>query len=97
MLDLLQDERVRVLGGVENTASFACPHCGKPVDVFPAVAAARSIWSLGVPRLASIPLDSAVARGGDEGTPVLVASPNGSSAEVFRAIARAVVDAHEHP
>jgi ATP-binding protein involved in chromosome partitioning len=90
MLDLLGAEGIRVLGGVENMAAFACPHCGEPIDVFPHVADARSIWSLGVPRLASIPIDPALSRGGDRGRPLFVDEPDGPAAAAFRTLAGAV-------
>ncbi len=62
VLSLLADARVRVLGGVENMAGFTCPQCGETLDIFPPVTRERSIWHDGVERLASIPLDPALAR-----------------------------------
>jgi ATP-binding protein involved in chromosome partitioning len=59
LLDLLRDADVRVLGGVENMAGLACPHCGGHVDVFPPVSPERSIFAE-IDRLVSIPLDPAL-------------------------------------
>jgi ATP-binding protein involved in chromosome partitioning len=93
VLDMLRSAGAPVLGAVENMAGFACPHCGKSVDVFPRAASERSIWGDGVARLASIPLDPEIARAGDCGVPVMVASPEGEQAKAFRGLADRVAEA----
>jgi ATP-binding protein involved in chromosome partitioning len=62
VITLLRDAGVRVLGAVENMSGLVCPHCGELLEVFPAVTAERSIWQDGIDRLATIPLDPALAR-----------------------------------
>ncbi len=62
VVTLLRDAHVRVLGAVENMSGLVCPHCGERLEVFPPVSPERSIWEDGVERLASIPLDPALAR-----------------------------------
>jgi ATP-binding protein involved in chromosome partitioning len=69
VLDLCRRANVRVLGGVENMDGLACPHCDERIDVYPRVQEERSIWAAGVERLASIPLDPAVALAGERGEP----------------------------
>jgi ATP-binding protein involved in chromosome partitioning len=93
VLDLLKMLSVPVIGAVENMAELDCPHCGEPIEVFPQVREDRSIWALGVRRIARIPMDPAIARGGDGGRPVLVANPDGSPAVAFRELARRVAEA----
>ena len=88
---MLGDERVPVLGAVENMVAAACPHCGGKVAIFPAVRHERSIWALGVDRLGSIPLDPALADAGDNGVPRLAREPQGPHAAAFRSIADAIV------
>jgi ATP-binding protein involved in chromosome partitioning len=61
MLSLLRDADVRVIGAVENMRGLRCPHCGELVDVFPPVAAERSLLRE-VELLVSIPLDPAFSR-----------------------------------
>lgn len=60
ILGLLRDTNVPVLGAVENMRGFRCPHCGELMDVFPPVAAERSLLR-DVELLVSIPLDPAFA------------------------------------
>ncbi len=90
VLAMLADAAVPVLGAVENMSALVCPHCGKEVDVFPRVSESRSIWSAGVARLGTIPLDPALARAGEDGKPLLISDPSGPQAEAFRSIASAV-------
>jgi ATP-binding protein involved in chromosome partitioning len=87
VLDLLRSAQVPVLGGVENFAGLACPHCGEPVEVFPRVAHERSIWAAGVTCLGRVPMDAAVAGAGDTGRPLLLAQPTGRPAQALRDIA----------
>jgi ATP-binding protein involved in chromosome partitioning len=61
MLSLLRDADVRVIGAVENMRGLRCPHCGEMLDVFPPVAAERSLLRE-VELLVSIPLDPAFAK-----------------------------------
>jgi ATP-binding protein involved in chromosome partitioning len=62
VITLLRDADVRVLGAVENMSAFVCPHCGELLEMFPPVSFERSIWDEGIERLATIPLDPALAR-----------------------------------
>jgi ATP-binding protein involved in chromosome partitioning len=62
VVSLLRDADVPVLGAVENMATARCPHCGELLELFPPVAPERSLWSDGVRRLASLPLDPELAR-----------------------------------
>jgi ATP-binding protein involved in chromosome partitioning len=93
VVDLFRGQRVRVLGAVENMSALACPHCGERVEVFPPVAAKRSLWSAGVRSLGAIPLDPAVAAAGDRGLPVVAADRDGPQAQAFRAVAENIVAA----
>jgi ATP-binding protein involved in chromosome partitioning len=89
VLELFSDSGTRVLGAVENMAALVCPHCGETVSVFGEVPEERSLWALGVPRLASIPLDPVVARG----EPVLLAAPGSAPGRAFAAVAEQIASA----
>jgi ATP-binding protein involved in chromosome partitioning len=77
-----------VLGGIENMAALRCPHCGEPVEVFPAAPADRTLWSMDVEQLGSVPLDPALSRASDSGR-VLFGEDDAPSPrrDAFRAIA----------
>ena len=57
VLDLCRRVNVPVIGGVENMSGFTCPHCGERTEIFPPVSERRSIWKLGVEKLAELPFD----------------------------------------
>ena len=48
---------VTLLGGVENMSGLICPCCATHIELFPPVAAHRSIWVSGLPRLGTVPLE----------------------------------------
>jgi ATP-binding protein involved in chromosome partitioning len=87
LVAMLREERVRVLGGVENMTALTCPHCGERVQVFPAVREERSLWAAGVERLATIPLDPALALAADRGRPLVASEPERAPAVAFRELA----------
>jgi ATP-binding protein involved in chromosome partitioning len=68
-----------VLGGIDNMAGFRCPCCETVTEVFPPVAALRSIWSHDVDRLGAIPLDPGPP-GQDPGVPIVVSRPTSAFA-----------------
>jgi len=79
---------VPVLGIVENMASFVCPKCGHETAIFRSGGGERTARELGVPFLGSIPLDPAIAEGGDAGQPIVVAQPDGVHARAFERLAQ---------
>lgn len=89
VLELFEETGTRVLGGVENMSGLVCPHCGERVSVFGEVPEERSIWTLGVERLGSIPLDPRVANE----RPVLLAAPDSTPALAIARIAEQVAAA----
>ena len=86
---------VPVLGVVENMSTFVCPACGHETAVFKHGGGERTAAELGTDFLGRIPLDAAIAEGGDAGVPIVVAQPEGAHAAAFRRIAEAVVAAVE--
>src|SRR3982074_3617685 len=56
-LDMFRQVNVDVLGVVENMSTFACPHCGKAVDIFGHGDGATTAREYGVPLLGEIEID----------------------------------------
>jgi ATP-binding protein involved in chromosome partitioning len=90
-LQMFHKVSVPVLGIVENMSTFVCPHCGKETHVFRQGGGERTARELGVPFLGEIPLDAAIAEGGDAGRPIVVEDPGGPHARAFERVARAVL------
>jgi ATP-binding protein involved in chromosome partitioning len=75
---------LRVAGVIENMSSFTCEH-GESYALFGEGGGAELAADAGVPLLGQVPLEPAVASGGDEGEPVALG--DGPAADAFRAIA----------
>jgi ATP-binding protein involved in chromosome partitioning len=78
--DMARRSHMPIVGVIENMAGLAC-ECGLVHDVFGRGGGAELAQDLGVPLIASIPLDPEVVPGGDHGAPV-VASATGSPAGI---------------
>ena len=57
-----------IWGMVENMASVVCPHCNQVFDIFKAGGSEKLANETNTELLGSIPIDPAVAAGGDSGT-----------------------------
>jgi ATP-binding protein involved in chromosome partitioning len=75
-----------VVGVVENMSWFRGDD-GKRYELFGAGGGEELAQQLGVPLLGQIPLVPALREGGDDGTPIVVASPSDEASVVFRTIA----------
>ncbi|HUP23610.1 MAG TPA: Mrp/NBP35 family ATP-binding protein [Thermoanaerobaculia bacterium] len=91
-LAMFRKVNVPVLGLVENMSGFVCPHCGERSDIFKHGGAERTAELLSCRFLGRIPLDPAIAYGGDAGVPIVVEQPEGVLAQAFGAIAQAVIE-----
>lgn len=82
--------QVPVLGVIENMSWFLCGNCATRHEVFSSGDARTRALALGLPFLGSLPLESDVRKGGDQGAPVVASLPASETAASFRAIAGAV-------
>jgi ATP-binding protein involved in chromosome partitioning len=71
-------------------STFACPHCGKPVDIFGHGEGSRTARAYGVPVLGEIEIDPRIRIGGDTGKPVATLGEDAEAAKSLYAVARAV-------
>jgi ATP-binding protein involved in chromosome partitioning len=78
---------VPVLGIVENMAWFHCPHCGERTDIFSSGGGQRLALELGIPLLASIPLQARVQELCESGVPVVLAEPETPVAKAMTLLA----------
>ncbi|MGE0641837.1 MAG: P-loop NTPase [Thermoanaerobaculia bacterium] len=89
-LAMFRKMEVPVLGIVENMSVFVCPHCGGESHIFRSGGGERTARELDTPFLGGVPLDAAIAEGGDAGRPIVVEQPDGPHGRAFSAIAGAV-------
>jgi len=89
-IEMFRQVNVEVLGVVENMSTFACPHCGKPIDIFGHGEGAKTAQAYGVPVLGEIEIDPRIRIGGDTGKPVALLGENALGAKSMFDLARAV-------
>ena len=87
-VNMARRSHLRVAGVIENMSAFECEH-GTSYALFGAGGGQALADEAGVPLLASIPLEPAVAAGGDAGDPVVLG--DGPAATAFRQLADLVV------
>lgn len=89
-LKMFEKVGVPILGLVENMSIHVCSNCGHAEHIFGAGGGERMAKEYGVEVLGSLPLDIGIREQADGGHPSVVADPQGSIAETYRAIARKV-------
>ena len=88
--DMARRSHMPIVGVVENMAGLACD-CGRVHTVFGEGGGQELADDLGVPLIASIPLDPEVVPGGDDGTPVVTAGTDSAAGRALRQAAEALV------
>ena len=78
---------VPVLGIVENMSFYRCPACGHHDEIFGAGGGKRLADEFDTELLGCIPIDPAVAYGGEAGTPIVETSPQSAQAQAFFEVA----------
>lgn len=86
--DMARKGYLRVVGVIENMTAFVAPD-GTAYPLFGEGGGKRLSVKLGVPLLGQLPLDAAVAHGGDKGAPAVLG--DGPAAEAYRALVDALV------
>jgi ATP-binding protein involved in chromosome partitioning len=87
--DLARKTYLRVVGVIENMSTFTCDH-GESYALFGAGGGQTLADEIGAPLLGSVPIESAVASGGDTGEPAVLGV--GPAADALRAIVRDIID-----
>ncbi|MEX2628203.1 MAG: P-loop NTPase [Ilumatobacteraceae bacterium] len=88
--DMARRSFLQVVGVIENMSEFRCEH-GTSYALFGAGGGEALAAAIDAPLLGQVPLEPAVGAGGDAGTPVSI-DGDGAAAEVFRSMARQILD-----
>ena len=89
--DMARRSHMKVVGVVENMSEFVTPS-GERFAVFGQGGGEQLAREIGAPLVASIPLEPAVASGGDEGAPVARRDPDSPAGKAFHALAARIVE-----
>ena len=82
-----------VAGVIENMSWFVAPDTGARYEVFSGGGGEILAAELGVPLLAQVPLEPAVARAGDTGLPIVASEPESPAAKALIEAAEGIVAA----
>ncbi len=91
-LNMFRRVEVPILGLIENMSTFICPDCGSRHDIFGHGGARDEAARIGVPFLGEVPLEITIRSHSDDGTPIVIAAPDGPQAAIYRDIAARVWD-----
>ncbi len=89
VVDMGRKNFLRIAGVIENMSVYV-DDTGREHRLFGTGGGERLAAEAGVPLLGTIPIEPAVAEGGDQGRPVSLG--DGPAADAFRAIARTLID-----
>jgi ATP-binding protein involved in chromosome partitioning len=87
--DMARRSFLRVAGVIENMSAFTCEH-GTTYPLFGTGGGQTLADEIGVELLGQVPIEPAVAAGGDSGEPVAIAG-TGAAADAFRSIATKIL------
>lgn len=76
-----------LFGLVENMSGYACPHCGKAVELFGTGGGEKTAKEFGINFLGRIPFDPNLVKAGDEGSSFQDAYKDTDAARAFAQIA----------
>ncbi|TKA49136.1 hypothetical protein B0A54_01212 [Friedmanniomyces endolithicus] len=89
-VDLFKKVGVPILGMVQNMSTFTCTNCGHHHDIFGLDGVRKKCDQLGINLLGDIPLHARICHDADAGKPTVVADPDGSQAQAFHELMKAV-------
>ncbi|HJH32317.1 MAG TPA: ATP-binding protein [Methanosarcinaceae archaeon] len=94
-INFVKTVKIPVIGMVENMSGIVCPHCNETIDVFGSGGVSKAASDFGVRILGTLPIEPAVASGGDSGK--VFAGKGGTSQwhTEFEKIVDAVVEIDE--
>ena len=82
-----EETGMKVVGVIENMASFTCPDCGSTHDLFGAGGGQELAEALGTELLGRIPIDPRLREGSDSGVPLVVSDPDVPASQAILSIA----------
>lgn len=88
-IDMFGTLKTPILGLVENMSLYICPNCGHEAHIFGHGGVGAEAEKLGVPLLASLPIDLDTRLAGDAGRPV--AAGQGVMADAYARMARGLI------
>ena len=89
-LNMFRKVDVPVLGIIENMSMFICPNCGAESHIFGHGGAKEEAKNLEVDFLGELPLHMDIRTTSDAGTPIVLKTPDGDHASIYKEIAGSI-------
>ncbi|XP_043702596.1 iron-sulfur protein NUBPL isoform X1 [Telopea speciosissima] len=89
--NMFRKVQVPILGLIENMSCFRCPHCGEKTDIFGSGGARRTADEMDMEFLGEIPLEVEIRKSSDEGSPIVIQSPDSAISKAYNDVAHKVV------
>jgi ATP-binding protein involved in chromosome partitioning len=89
-LNMFRKVDVPVLGIIENMSMFICPNCGTESHIFGHGGAKEEAKNLEVDFLGELPLHIDIRTTSDAGTPIVLETPDGDHASIYKEIAGSI-------
>ena len=91
-IDMFNTLNTPILGMIENMSVYHCPSCGHEAHIFGQGGVATEAKDIGVPLMATLPIDLETRLSGDQGTPI--AAGDSTMAKAYEQLAQQVIDHH---
>lgn len=91
-IELFAKYKRKILGLIENMSYFQPDNSSKQINIFGQGGGKMLSKETGLPLLGEIPIDLEISKGGDSGVPLMIASPDSSTASIFKEIAGEVIN-----
>ncbi|MCK4712691.1 MAG: iron-sulfur cluster carrier protein ApbC [Marinosulfonomonas sp.] len=91
-IDMFNKLKTPIIGLIENMSTHICSNCGHEEHMFGHGGVAAEAKKMGVPLLAELPLHIDIRVASDSGAPIVVSKPESPQAEVFRTLARRLIE-----
>jgi ATP-binding protein involved in chromosome partitioning len=82
---------MRVMGVIENMATFIAPDTGKEYDIFGTGGGQELADELGTELLGRVPIDPRLREGGDSGVPMVLSEPDAPASRILNDIASEII------
>ncbi len=87
-IEMFRRVEIPVLGIVENMSTHVCSSCGHEEAIFGTGGGDAIAVEYGTTMLGQLPLSLSIREQGDQGTPTVIAEPEGSAARTFLDVAK---------
>lgn len=91
-IDMFNKLGTPIIGLIENMSTHICSSCGHEEHIFGHGGVKAEAKKMGVPLLAELPLHIDVRLAADGGAPIVVSKPTSPQAQIFRALARDLIE-----